>query len=97
MSAQVTGIDDVDFAVLEVLPESAAAKAGFRPVRRSAASGRIVLGDVIIGLEGARIGNQDDLFHALENRRPGEAVTVTLVRDGSERDVSIVLQPIAPR
>ena len=58
-------------------------------------TGAIVVGDVIVGVEGTEIVTQDDLFQALENRTPGEEVTVRLARGSEQREVRILLQAIA--
>ncbi len=84
-------------AVFEVMPDSAAAKAGFKAVERDRRSGDITLGDIIVGVDDRVISNQDDLFHALEARKPGDTVTVKLMRDGQLREVKIQLQEIQAR
>jgi serine protease DegQ len=65
--------------VLEVSGGSPAAKAGIRP------------GDVIVRLGDQPVNTVEDLFGELRQRRPGDKVQLTLVRDGREQQVSVTL------
>jgi serine protease DegQ len=65
--------------VREVTAGTPAARAGLQP------------GDVIVVLGGDRIETVENLFAALRRLEPGEAVDVTIVRDGSRRTVSVRL------
>jgi S1-C subfamily serine protease len=78
--------------VLGVTPGSAAARAGLRPAG-IAPDGRIVLGDVIVGVDGAEVRDGEDLFAALADRAPGETVTLALLRDGRRATVEATLDP----
>ena len=69
-------------------------RAGLKPTKQSR-QGRVLLGDVIVAIDGERIRQGGDLSLALERRRAGETVTVTLVRDGKVLDVPVKLD--APR
>jgi S1-C subfamily serine protease len=79
--------------IVDVIEGGAAERAGLRPVQRGRL-GRIVLGDVIVGLDGKRVGNWDDLLSLLERHRPGDVVTVTVEREGARKDVRVRLQAI---
>ncbi len=57
-------------------------------------SGRIVLGDVIVGVDGEEVRSSDDLMHAFESRGVGARVRLTLERDGRRRDVELKLVPL---
>jgi serine protease DegQ len=63
----------------EVQPGSGADRAGIRP------------GDVIVALDGKRIETVEDLFAELNERRPGDRVAITVVRDGERRRFTAVL------
>ena len=76
--------------VLHVTPGSGAEKAGIQPTRRDR-QGRILLGDVVVSIDGERIRRSGELGLALERRRAGETVTVTIVRDKKVRDVEVTL------
>jgi len=75
-----------------VLPDSPAAKAGLRPLQ--AAHGRVTVGDVIVALDGKAITRVTDLFSWLESHKPGDKVTVTVLRDGKRVDVPVTLAAV---
>lgn len=84
-------LGDQGIVVLGVQPESAADKAGIRPTRRDPDTGRIVLGDVIIGVDGEPVKGQKDLFKALDDKRVGDRIVIVVRRDGKEQQVEVVL------
>ena len=55
--------------------------------------GRVRLGDVIVEVEGKTIESTDDLLLALDRRRVGEFVDVTIVRDGTRIEMAVQLGP----
>jgi S1-C subfamily serine protease len=77
--------------ILEVAPESPAAKAGLSGLRREGRS--IVVGDVIVGVDGRPIDGYDALYNALDGRKPGERVRVRIRRgdDLVEKELELVL------
>jgi S1-C subfamily serine protease len=77
--------------ILEVSPGSGAARAGLRPTTRDE-HGHLVLGDVIVAVDGEPIRNSGDLLLSLERHDVGDSVRVTIARNGNERDVRVVLQ-----
>ena len=77
-------------AVLGVLPESPAQKAGIRPFQW-APTGEVIAGDVITAIDGREIANIDQLLDALERHQPGETVKVTLLREGKSIEVPVQL------
>lgn len=76
--------------IADVLKGGPAAKAGLLGTRRDG-QGRIVFGDVIIGLNEEKVGNYDDLYNALEKRKAGESVEVTVNRNGERKKVKLEL------
>lgn len=84
---QRLGIEGV--AILAVDPQATEAKA-LRGATRLA-NGAIVPGDVIIAIDGQAIRDSNDLFAALDPRRPGERVKVTVQRDGRRFDIDLPL------
>jgi S1-C subfamily serine protease len=76
--------------VLDVVGGSGAEAAGIRPSRR-AASGRVVLGDVIVAVGGEAVKSASDLSYALERHRVGEKVQVTVLRDQRRVELQITL------
>jgi S1-C subfamily serine protease len=59
--------------VLQVLPDSAAAKAGLQGTREDARTGQIVLGDVIVAIDDKPVRGQLDLGTVLDAYQPGRA------------------------
>lgn len=66
--------------VSEVLPNSAADKAGIKA------------GDVIIGLNGQRIASFAELRAKVATTGAGKEIQLTYLRDGKEKDVKVTLQ-----
>jgi len=58
----------------------------------SAASADIKVDDVIVGLDNKKVHNFADLQEALAKHRPGDKVTVKLVRDKKEKSVEVTLK-----
>ncbi len=69
---------------------SGADEAGMRPTYR-ARSGRWVLGDLIVAVDGVPVRSGGELGLALERRKAGETVTVTVNREGQEVDLRVQL------
>ena len=86
--AQSLGVEGV--LVLEVIEGSGAQEAGIRPTRR-VASGRVVLGDVIVAVDGEPVKNGSDLALMLEKKQVGEKVKVTVLRNQKPVELEIRL------
>jgi len=65
--------------VMEVLRGSPGEAAGLQPARRTA-EGQLLLGDLITGVGGTPVKQAEDLLSAIEERRPGEAVSLEVLR-----------------
>ncbi len=70
--------------VLHVVDGSPAAKAGLIPTSQEVASGRIHLGDVIVGIDAAPVKATQDLNVALDGKQPGDKI-VLQIRRGEEK------------
>jgi Do/DeqQ family serine protease len=82
--AQAMGVDALSGAVVsQVLPQSAAAKAG------------IDAGDVIIAVDGKPVTGSSPLRNEIGRKQPGTIVRLTLLRDGRERTVTTTLDTLA--
>jgi S1-C subfamily serine protease len=77
--------------VLQVVPGSPAAGVGLQGTMRDVGTGRIILGDVIVAIDKTPIRRLQDLHVALDDKRPGQTVTLRVRRDGSEREVGVAL------
>jgi S1-C subfamily serine protease len=89
--AQQLGVKGV--LVVDVVAGSAAAKAGIRPTKREA-SGRVRLGDVIVAVDGVKVGSPNDLFLALEKYKIGDTVNFSLLRDGTTVQTRVTLEGV---
>ena len=77
-------------ALVHVAPGGPAGRAGLQAFAR-ARDGSIVAGDVITAVNDEAVANLDDMLTLLENRQPGETVTLTLWRSGRQRKQALAL------
>ena len=77
--------------ILEVTPGGAGERAGLHATARDD-RGRLLLGDIIVAIEGEPVRSSSDLLLLLEQRDAGDSVRVTIVSKGKEHDVRAVLQ-----
>ena len=76
--------------VTGVFTDSPARKAGVRAFPRFGSSGT---GDVITAVDSIQVGSVDDMVGYLNTKSPGDAVILTLYREGKERTVEVTLDP----
>jgi S1-C subfamily serine protease len=86
--AKRAGVEGV--VVYEVAPGSPADKAGLEGVRVGPRRS-VVLGDVIVAVDGKAVRSQDDLADAFEAAGPGHEVTLTVEREHARREVKVTL------
>ncbi len=83
--------------IAEVTEGASADRAGLRGGNRTESfRGRPVRlgGDIIIAIDGAPIRNFDELLgYLVSNTSVGQEIIVTIIRDGQEMDVPVVLDP----
>jgi S1-C subfamily serine protease len=84
--ARRAGIEGV--VVFDVVEGSPAEKAGIEGVR-AIRGRRVTLGDVILAVNGKRMRTAEDLLDAFDQVGPGHEVTLTVARDGKEREVRV--------
>jgi S1-C subfamily serine protease len=89
--AQRLGVPGV--LVVDVAAGSAAARAGIRPTRRDT-EGRLRLGDIIVAIDGKKVESPNDLFLLLEKYKVGDAVTVSMLRDGRTVQAKVTLEAV---
>jgi S1-C subfamily serine protease len=75
--------------ILGVLPNGPATQAGLQPTREE--DGEIVLGDVILAVDGQRVHSSNDVFSIVERHKIGDAVTLNVMRDRQRQDVKVTL------
>ncbi|MCS7038306.1 MAG: PDZ domain-containing protein [Anaerolineae bacterium] len=73
------GLRDGSVLIVEVVPDSPAAQAGLR------------VGDRIVAVDGERLSLTADLAERIAGYRPGDTVTLTVLRDGREQEVEVTL------
>lgn len=78
--------------IAQVTPGSAADKAGLKGTYQTFEG--IVLGDIIIAIDGKEIKNGTDLTDALTDRQVGDKVAVDYLREKKQLRTSVVLQEI---
>jgi serine protease Do len=91
VDAEIYGLQEVRGALLLAMnpPDGPAASAGLRPA------------DVVLALDGQPVSDDIHLIASLAERRPGERVTLTVLREGRQQQVAVQLgefnRPPAPR
>lgn len=51
----------------------------------------MILGDIIVGIDGRPVRLQRDLFEALDEKRPGDKIEVEVTRDGRRTQLYVTL------
>jgi S1-C subfamily serine protease len=77
-----------------VEPGSGAAAAGLRGTEM-APNGRVVPGDVILKIDDKPVKNRNEVYLALSRKRPGDTVTLTILREGQQQQVQVTLGALA--
>ncbi|GLT36170.1 hypothetical protein SLA2020_105650 [Shorea laevis] len=77
--------------VLQVPANSIAEKAGLLPTTRGFA-GNIILGDIIIAIDGKPVKNKAELYKALDDYNVGEKVVLKIQRSGEDLELPIILE-----
>lgn len=79
--------------IIDVEKGGAAEAAGLRGTRRDNRGG-IILGDIIVGVNGERVASSNDLLNVLEKRSVGDTVKVAVLRGETRTTVSVTLQEV---
>lgn len=76
--------------VWQVASNGAAARAGLRGLTQTE-DGDLVIGDIIVGIDGDKVANSDDLFKLLDKHQVGDTVQVEIMRNGRRVAVPVRL------
>ncbi|MBI3661439.1 MAG: trypsin-like peptidase domain-containing protein [Acidobacteria bacterium] len=82
------------FLVERVTPNGPAARAGIRGGDRRIVAGMrymLIGGDIIVAINGQKISNQLEMNLALNRKRPGDSINVTIYRGREKMDVKVTL------
>ena len=85
---------DYGLLIVEVVPGSAADHAGLRGGTERAYLGNMPIklgGDLIVGIDGQEVQDQQELSHVMQRHRAGDRVTVTIYRGRKKMQVRVVL------
>jgi len=85
-------LDIKGLLVVNVRPGSSAAKAGIRETRQ--VRGQIILGDIILGVDGVPVESYDDLRNELDRHGIGDEVTLIILRDEEHAEVKVRLEDV---
>ncbi len=85
-----TRLQTPGLVVMSVTPNSPAARAGIRGVQSTPRG--LILGDILIEIDGRRVTNGQEYFAAMGRHSVGDQVKVTLVRDEKKIIVSVTLE-----
>lgn len=80
--------------VAEVLQNGPADKAGLKGSSRTVQVGNLILpagGDVIVGLNGEKINEADELVRKLRKHLPGDKISLKVLRKGSFKELPVTL------
>ncbi len=88
-----TGVPGV--LVLGVAKGSGADEAGLRGTRRNPVTGEVVLGDIIVEVDGKSVKTANDLYKHLDDKKVGDVVKLTVRRADKTKKLDVELQPLA--
>lgn len=76
--------------IWQVASNGAAGRAGLRGLTQTE-DGDLVIGDIIVGVDGDKVANSDDLYRLLDKHKVGDTVRVEIVRNGRRVAVPVLL------
>jgi S1-C subfamily serine protease len=78
--------------VVAVPDDSPAAKSGLRGLQQTVRG--LTLGDVIVGIDAAKVGDYDDLYNALDAHHAGDKVDVKVQRGDAVQTLKLEVIPL---
>jgi len=85
---------DSGLLIMQVVPGSAADRAGLRGGNERALLGNMTIlvgGDLIVSVDGEPVRDQQELSHVMQKHRAGDSVTVTIYRGKKKMDIKVSL------
>lgn len=85
---------DSGLLIMQVLPGSAAERAGLRGGTERVLLGNapiLIGGDLLVAVDGQTVEDQQDLSHLMQNHHSGDTVTITIYRGKKRMDFKVVL------
>ncbi len=90
---------ELGLLIYRLVPNGPAERAGLRgPQMATRRKGPLVFetedrsaADLIVGLDGERVKTADDFLSVIESKRPGDRVTISVMRGGKELRIPVVL------
>ena len=76
--------------IWQVAPGGAAANAGLRGLTQTE-NGDVEIGDIIVGMDGEKLDNSDDLYRLLDKHQIGDVAQVQILRNGRRTSVPVRL------
>jgi serine protease Do len=88
---------NTNYLGVNVTPEGTAVKIGRVAPQSAAAKAGLKVGDTLLSVQGTAVADQNALLALLGKMKPGDSVTIKLVRDGKEMELKATLEPSARR
>jgi S1-C subfamily serine protease len=76
--------------IWQVAPGGAAASSGLRGLTQTE-NGDVEIGDIIVGMDGEKLDNADDLYRMLDKHQIGDVAQVQILRNGRRTTVPVRL------
>jgi S1-C subfamily serine protease len=76
--------------VLDFTPKSGAAAAGLRATKRDR-FGRVLLGDIVVQIDGKNVASTNDVYKAIDAHEVGDSVKLTVEREGKKETIAVKL------
>jgi len=85
--------DQGGILILSVAEDSPAAEAGLKAagLGLGRGRGRMFDADIIVAADGKKVATMDELADAVQSKEPGDKLTLTVLRDGKEKEVAVTL------
>jgi S1-C subfamily serine protease len=76
--------------IVQVVPGGSAANAGLHGLTQTE-NGEVELGDIIVGIDGEKVNNNDDLARSLDKHQIGDTIKVDVMRNGRRMSLPVRL------